>query len=54
MEPPVVSAPGTLPVCKCGRFAVEKRVRKEGRNKGRSFFCCGSDRDEQCGYFEWR
>ena len=30
-----------------------RTVQKEGPNKGRTFYCCGAPRDQQCGFFQW-
>ncbi|CAK5281387.1 unnamed protein product [Mycena citricolor] len=37
--------------CKCGEEAVQRTVVKEGDNKGRKFWNCGSAQD--CDFFEW-
>ena len=39
-----------VPNCSCGSQAIELTVRKEGANKGRTFFKCGGN---SCNFFEW-
>ena len=41
-----------LKLCNCGLLALEKIVRKEGKNQGRPFFSCPLFK-KGCGYFEW-
>lgn len=41
------------PICKHGTESKAEVVRKEGKNKGRRFYCCSHARSEQCGYFQW-
>ena len=43
---------GTV-ACNCGLQSVKRTVQKEGDNKGREFFTCSKNRDEQCGFFQW-
>jgi hypothetical protein len=38
-------------LCKCNKTAVERIVKKEGINKGKSFYTCA---DGGCKYFEWK
>jgi hypothetical protein len=42
------------PQCSCGTSSISKTTFKEGPNKDRKFWVCGSDRDSQCKFFEWR
>ena len=30
-----------------------RKVKKEGVNQGRMFFCCPNKKEDSCGYFEW-
>ena len=39
--------------CHCHKLAILRRTRKEGRNTGRYFFCCGSYGRAECKYFKW-
>ena len=32
---------------------VTRKVKKEGLNKDRLFFCCPNDKETSCRYFEW-
>ncbi|CAF1529264.1 unnamed protein product [Rotaria sp. Silwood1] len=41
-----------VPKCNCNVDAKELTVRKEGPNKGRSFFRCGNN--DQCNFFAWK
>lgn len=36
--------------CKCGKPSVQRRVAKEGPNKGRSFLTCATS---SCNFFQW-
>ncbi|XP_011293504.1 DNA topoisomerase 3-alpha isoform X2 [Musca domestica] len=38
--------------CNCNQPAKNLTVRKDGPNKGRSFYAC-SNRDSSCGFFQW-
>ena len=40
------------PMCSHGYPCVTRKVKKEGANKGRSFFCCANEREDQCRFFE--
>ena len=39
------------PNCYHGQQTVMKRVKKDGPNKGRLFFCCANE--NSCQYFQW-
>ena len=39
------------PNCYHGQQTAMKRVKKDGRNKGRLFFCCANEKS--CQYFQW-
>ena len=41
------------PLCKHGKRCKVWKVKKEGRNQGRSFVKCPQRREEQCDFFEW-
>jgi hypothetical protein len=42
---------GACPACPaCGKARTANRVKKEGPNKGRLFYCCS---DRRCDHFEW-
>ena len=45
-----------LPKPKCGHGlnACVRKVKKDGENQGRLFFCCPNDREKSCGFFEWK
>jgi hypothetical protein len=30
-----------------------RKVKKEGLNKDRKFFCCPNDKESSCKYFDW-
>lgn len=40
-------------LCRCGKQPVRRTVKKEGKNKGRKFYCCGEQQGSQCGTFTW-
>ncbi|CAB4042387.1 endonuclease 8-like 3, partial [Paramuricea clavata] len=42
------------PKCRHGLNACVRKVKKEGENQGRLFFCCPNDREKSCGFFEWK
>ena len=42
------------PKCGHGLNACVRKVKKEGENQGRLFFCCPNDREKSCGFFEWK
>ena len=41
------------PKCYCGNVATSKRVRKEGKNQGRYFYCCSKAAKYRCSFFNW-
>jgi hypothetical protein len=47
----------SAPLCVCGQPAIERRVTKEGANKGRLFYKCSVDYNKDstgCGFFEFQ
>ncbi|XP_023163918.2 DNA topoisomerase 3-alpha isoform X2 [Drosophila hydei] len=46
------SATDSNPKCNCDKPAKDLIVRKDGPNKGRSFFAC-ANREKSCGFFQW-
>lgn len=42
--------------CNCNSLALEKIVKKEGPNFGKSFYCCGKDMNDstKCNFFKWK
>lgn len=43
----------STPQCRCNQDAANREVKKEGRNKGRHFWCCAKPQSDSCGFFEW-
>ncbi|CAF5212328.1 unnamed protein product, partial [Rotaria magnacalcarata] len=41
-----------VPKCNCDTDAKELTVKKDGPNKGRSFFRCGNN--DNCNFFAWK
>ncbi|KAL3895782.1 MAG: hypothetical protein SGCHY_004492 [Lobulomycetales sp.] len=41
----------SIPSCDCNQAAVQRTVRKDGQNQGRSFFACGNS--GSCDFFQW-
>ncbi|CAB3984635.1 endonuclease 8-like 3 [Paramuricea clavata] len=41
------------PNCRHGFPCCIRKVKKEGLNKDRTFFCCPNGKDNSCSYFEW-
>ena len=41
------------PICKHGKPCIVRKVKKAGKNKGRSFLCCGEECEDDCHFFEW-
>ena len=39
--------------CRHGFTCCMRKVKKEGVNQGRMFFCCPNKEEDSCGYFEW-
>ena len=50
-----VRDPSRAPDCLCGDPCKEKTVRKEGPNKGKTFWACRRPKQAApCGFFQWR
>ena len=45
--------PMTRPECRHRLLCVIRKVKKEGSNQGREFFCCPNNKESSCKYFEW-
>ena len=45
--------PIAKPDCHHGLPCVVRKVKKDGLNKGRLFFCCANDEENRCRFFEW-
>ena len=45
--------PITKPECRHGSPWVIRKVKKEGLNKDRRFFCCPNDKENSCRFFVW-
>jgi hypothetical protein len=45
--------PIAKPECHHGLPCVVRKVKKDGLNKGRLFFCCPNDKESTCRFFEW-
>ena len=41
------------PVCRHGFPCASCKVKKDGVNKDRIFFCCPNDKENSCKFFEW-
>ena len=41
------------PLCKHGKPSKLQKVKKQGPNRGRTFFCCPEQFEESCKFFEW-
>ena len=41
------------PECRHGLTCKVRKVKKDGFNKDRKFFCCPLDKENSCKYFEW-
>ena len=41
--------------CDCRETSAKMKVRKDGTNKGREYYCCAKprDADDHCRYFQW-
>jgi hypothetical protein len=40
--------------CECGLPTVVRQVQKESANKGRYFYTCPKNKEQQpCGFFQW-
>lgn len=39
--------------CNCNQEAKLVTVKKEGPNKGRTFYACPKPKGEQCDFFDW-
>ncbi|CAB4005029.1 endonuclease 8-like 3 [Paramuricea clavata] len=45
--------PLVKPECHHSLSCMVRKVKKEGLNKDRKFFCCPNDKESSCGYFDW-
>jgi hypothetical protein len=45
--------PIARPECRHGLSCAIRKVKKEGLNKDREFFCCPNDKESSCKYFDW-
>ena len=45
--------PIAKPECRHGLSCAIRKVKKEGLNKDREFFCCPNDKESSCKYFDW-
>ena len=45
--------PLAKPECRHGLPCAVRKVKKEGLNKDRLFFCCANDMESTCRFFEW-
>jgi hypothetical protein len=45
--------PLAKPECRHGLPCAIRKVKKEGLNKDRLFFCCPNDKESTCRFFEW-
>ena len=43
----------TMPACHHGFSCVIRKMKKEGLNKDRKFFCCPNSKETSCNYFDW-
>ena len=43
---------GPRPVCQHGMVCCERKVKKDGQNQNRLFYCC--PKEDSCGFFEWK
>ena len=41
------------PNCRHGFPSCIRKVKKDGLNKDRKFFCCANGKEDSCGFFEW-
>ena len=41
------------PLCWHEKPCIMRKVKKAGKNKGRSFLCCAEEREDDCNFFEW-
>ena len=48
----VVESP--KPMCHHGLTCCVRKVKKDGPNQGRLFYCCPNDKENSCGFFEWK
>ena len=48
----VVESP--KPICRHGLISSVREVKKEGPNQDRLFHCCPNDKENSCGFFEWK
>ncbi|KAI9290157.1 DNA topoisomerase [Umbelopsis sp. AD052] len=55
--PQAASSSTSAPICGCGQPAIQRRVIKEGANKGRLFYKCATGLSHEnggCGFFEFQ
>ena len=45
---------GIKPFCRHDLVCRTSKVKKEGPNQGRLFYSCPNDRENSCGFFEWK
>ena len=45
---------GIKPFCRHDLVCRMSKVKKEGPNQGRLFHSCPNDRENSCGFFEWK
>ena len=45
--------PLAKPECRHGLPCATRKVKKEGLNKDRLFYCCRNDKESTCRFFEW-
>jgi len=50
---PTAGLPVALPQCDCGQPAVQRVVKKDGANFGRTFFKCAKPQEQQCRFFQF-
>lgn len=43
----------TIVKCNCNQLATTRIVKKDGPNKGRSFYTCPKNMNESCKFFQW-
>ena len=48
----VVESP--KPLCSHGLTSRVRKVKKDGPNQARLFYCCPNDQANSCGFFEWK
>ena len=48
----VVESP--KPICRNGLTSHVRKVKKDGPNQDRLFYCCPNDKENSSGFFEWK